>query len=371
MRATARLCKTTVILLTILINYSCKENSKTYLKQYSININNVADSLQSVVKSYTVLRLDNQPEAYFGFVTKFILTDQYLLFKNESKQSIIIYDKSGKYINSISKKGRGPGEYLYISDFLFDQKTKEITICDNDRLKKYSFKGEFISEQKFDSEIFKVTKMKNGNFVATKVLPTVSSQTNYYIRVLNDKLEVIDKRLPIIPSGGHGFSVEGQSYRTALNNDYAYFFSYTGDTIYHISDINIKPAYLLKYDRDVIITNDGAGTYKSDPNASYRQLSYYEIGDLSLLFFSFRNQGYCFSFNHLTGQSKSYFSRFPVQGVYNNQLVMVTNSMYLKKTIERIDPEKNKCRNQTDLDNALQNYTDDFQTIIFVDLDFF
>jgi len=45
--------------------------------------------------------------------------------------------------------------------------------------------------------------------------------------------------------------------------------------------------------------------------------------------------------------------------------------MSLKKTIEKLDPEKNKCINQSDLDNALQNYTDDFQTVIFLDLDLF
>jgi len=172
MKTISRLCTTSIFFMFLFLGYSCKDNSKNLLKEYNININHVSDSLQLAIKSYTILRLDNQPEAYFKFVTKFLITDQYLLFKNESNQSIIIYEKSGKYIYSISKKGRGPGEYLYISDFMFDEKTKEITICNNDRLKKYSFNGDFISEQKFDSEIFKVTRMKNGNLVVLKVLPT-------------------------------------------------------------------------------------------------------------------------------------------------------------------------------------------------------
>ena len=369
MRTNARPCTTFILLVILFFGYSCKDNSKTLLKEYNINISNVSDSLQSVIKSYTILRLDNQPDAYVPFISKYILTDQYLIFKNESKQSIIIYDKSGKYINSISKKGRGPGEYLYISDFMFDEKTREITICDNDRLKKYSFNGNFISEQKFDSRISKILRMDNGNLVAEKSLPTDNPQTNYHLRILTNELDVLNKRLPIIPSGGPGFGLEGQTYRTALNKDYAYFFSYTGDTIYHIFDTIIKPVYVLKYDRPIITTTDGTGTYKSDPNESYRYLSYFEIGDVSILLFNYRNQGYCFSFNQLTGQSKSFFTRFPIQGVYNNKIIITTNSMYLKRTIERIDPDKSKCINKSELDNALQNYTDDFQTIIFVDLD--
>lgn len=325
--------------------------------------------MQSAIKSYTILRLDNQPDAYIPFISKFILTDQYLLFKNEAKQSIVIYDKSGKYNSSISKKGRGPGEYLYISDFMFDESTKEITICDNDRLKKYSFNGDFLSEQKFDSRISKILRMADGNLVSEKSLPTDNPQTNFHLRILSNKLEVLDKRLPIIQSGGPGFGIEGQTYRTALNKDYVYFFSYTGDTIFHISGNIIKPVYLLKYDRKIITTTDGTGTYKSDPNESYRQLGYYEIGDISLLLFNYKDKGYCFSFNQQTGQSKSFFTRFPVQGVYNNKLVMITNSMNLKQTIERIDSEKSKCKNKSDLYNALQNYKDDFQTIILVNLD--
>jgi hypothetical protein len=345
------------------------DKPKTLLKEYNVNISHVTDSMQSAIKYYSILRLDNQPDAYFPSISRFIITDQYLIFKNESSQSIIIYDKSGKYINSISKKGRGPGEYLYISDFMFDEKTREITICDNDKLKKYSFNGDFISEQKFDSRISNILRMGNGNFVAEKRLPTDNPQTNFHLRILTNKLEVLARRLPIIPTGGPGFGLEGQTYRTALNKDYAYFFSYTGDTIYHIKDTYINPVYSLKYDREIITVTDGTGTYKSDPDESYRQLGYYEIGDISLLLFNFKNKGYCFSFNQLTGKSKSFFTRFPVQGVYNKKLIMIINSMYLNKIIERIDPEKKKCLNQPDLESALQNYKDDFQTVIFVDLD--
>lgn len=369
MKTTSRLRQSSILFMILFLGYSCKDNSRTLLKEYNINISHVSDSLQSAIKSYTILRLDNQPDAYIPFISKFILTDQYLFFKNESKQSIVIFDISGKYINSISKRGRGPGEYLYISDFMFDEKTREITICDNDRLKKYSFNGDFLSEQKFDSRISKILRMDDGNLVSEKVLPTDNPQTNFHLRILTKKLEVLDKRLPIIPSGGPGFGIEGQTYRTALNKDYAYFFSYTGDTIFHISGDIIKPVYLLKYDRKIITTTDGTGTYKSDPNESYRQLSYYEIGDISLLLFNYKNKGYCFSFNQLTGKSKSFFAKFPVQGVYDNKLVMIINSMNLEQTIERIDSEKSKCKNKSDLDNALQNYKDDFQTIILVNLD--
>jgi hypothetical protein len=369
MRTTSRLSTPFVLFMILFLGYSCKDKSKTLLKEFNIKISHVDDSLQSAIKSYTILRLDNQPDAYIQSTSKFIFTDKYMLFKNESKQSIIIYDKSGKYINSISKKGRGPGEYTYISDFMFDEKSREIIICDLDRLKKYSFSGDFLSEQKFDSRISKILKMDNGNLVSEKGLPTDNPQTNFHLRILSDKLDVLDKRLPIVPSGGPGFGIEGQTYRTALNKDYAYFFSYTGDTIYHISDDIIKPVYLLKYDKPIITTTDGSGTYKSDPNESYRQLVYYEIGDISLLLLNYKNQGYCFSFNQLTGQTKSFFTRFPISGVYKDQIVLITNSMYLKRTIERIDSEKSKCKNLSDLDNALLNFQDDFQAIILIDLD--
>jgi len=371
MKTSTRLVTPAILFLIMTIAYSCREHPKNLLKEYTISTDNLTDSLHSSIKSYSILKLDNQSDAYFKFVTRFIISDQYLLFKDESKQSIIIYDKTGKYINSITKKCRGPGEYLYISDFMFDEKTKEITICDRDKLKKYSFVGDFISEQRFETEISRITGMKSGNLVAEKGLPSDNPQTDYHLKVLNSTLEVVDKRLPIIPTGGPGFGIEGQTYRTALNKDYAYFFSYSGDTIYHISNSKIEAVYLLKYDRDIITTNDGTGTYKSDPEESYRQLSYYELGDISLLTFNYKNKGYCFSFNQLSGQTKCFYKIFPVHGAYNNQLVIVANSMSLNEIIKRIDPGGNRCKNRSDLDNALQNQADDFQVVFLVDMELF
>ncbi|MCU0344999.1 MAG: 6-bladed beta-propeller [Ignavibacterium sp.] len=371
MRTFTRLVTPTILFLIMTIAYSCKEHPKSLLKEYAISTDKLTDSLQNSIKSYTILKLDNHADAYFKFVSRFIITDLYLLFKDESKQSIIIYDKTGKYINSITKKGRGPEEYMYISDFMFNEKTKEITICDRDKLKKYSFEGDYISEQKYETEISRITRMKNGNLVAEKGLPSGNPLTDYHLKILTNTLELVDKRLQIIPTGGPGFGIEGQTYRTALNKDYAYFFSYNGDTIYHISQNKIEPVYLLKYDRDIITTTDGTGTYKSDPEESYRQLGYYELGDICLLTFNYKNMGYCYSFNQLSGQSKCFYKNFPFLGVSNNQLVIVANSMYLNEIIKRIDPGGNRCKNRSDLDNALQNQADDFQVVFLVDLELF
>ena len=251
---------------------------------------------------------------------------------------------------------------------MFDEKTKEITICDNDRLKKYSFIGEFISEQKLDSRINKITRMRNGNLVIEKILPTDNPKTNYQLRVLNEKLEVLNWRLPITVSNEQ-FALVGQLNRTSLNNDYAYFFSYSGDTIFHITDSNIIPAYLLKYDRDVLITSFYSDR-RSKPTP-YRQLFYYEIKDKSLLFLMFNGIRYCFILDHITGQTKSFYTRIPINGVYKNKLILVINSMNLKQTIEIIDPGKIKCDNPSYLEDALQNYMDDFQAIIMINLDLF
>ena len=49
-------------------------------------------------------------------------SDKYI-FKNHNiyisdrKNSVHIFSDSGKYVNSIARRGRGPGEYLVVSDF--------------------------------------------------------------------------------------------------------------------------------------------------------------------------------------------------------------------------------------------------------------
>jgi hypothetical protein len=324
--------------------------------------------LSSIVKSYDILSLENSPEAYIKNRSRTIFTDSLILIKNESDQSIVIFNNKGKYLKTISKKGRGPEEYLYISDFTFDPKTRVISIYDTDKEKRYSFDGKFISESKLGFRINKVTRLDGSNLILEKVFPSGDHLTDFNIRLVNNDYSTKSARLPIKPLKGPGFGIEGQYIRTLINRDHGYFFSYYGDTIYHIDNKSIKPAYALKYKRDIITCTDGTGEYNTDPDEALRNLSFYELGDINLLYYGFKNSGYCFAFNTSGNKSKLFKAGFVISDCFNDQAFIFIDAMSLEKFIVRNDPEMKKCTNLKELKSILADPEKGFQCFIRINI---
>jgi len=199
--------------------------------------------------------------------------------------------------------------------------------------------------------------------ILEKVIPSGDSLTDYYIRVVNEAFNTTAERCPIKPLSGPYFGVEGQFYRTMLNGDHACFFSYFGDTVYHINKNSIAPAFAFDYGKKIITINNGSG-YDVDPNNSLRYLSYFEIGDLNLLFFKYQNKGYCFAFNSSNDNSRLYSTNFTIRDSYKSRGYIRTDAGNIKQFIEAADPLKEHCLNLETLDSVLNETDADFQCLI-------
>jgi hypothetical protein len=352
-----------IALLNIL---TCCQPEKSSELVVDINIPDppASENLSSLIDSYEIISLDNNPDAYIENPSRTILCDSLFLIKNESNQSILIFNYLGRYIKSISKRGRGPNEYLYITDFTYNPTENSVSIYDNDKIKKYSLDGEFISEIKLGLRPNKATRIDLNHTIIEKVMPTGDSISDFYIRLVDNDFKTKSARLPLKPLTGPGFGTEGQNFRTSINGDHAYFFSYFGDTVYHINSQSIKPAFAFKYKRKIITVTNGTGNYDVDPNEALRYLSFFEIGDLNLLYYSFKNIGYCFVFNTSNNNSKLYKSTFLIRDSFNNQASLLIDAMSLDRFIELNDPEKKKCQNLTVLNAALKDQIKGFQCII-------
>ena len=325
-----------------------------------------SENLSSLIESYEIIQLDRIPDAYIAYPGRAIYTDSLILIKNESNQNIVIFDNHGKYINAIAKRGRGPKEYLYITDFTFNAGDKTVSIYDNVKVKKYSLDGEYISESNLGFNPKNVIKLGQDYSIIEKTMPSGDSISDFYVRLVNGNLETIDARCPLKPLSGPGFGIEGQIYRTSINGDHAYFFSYTGDTVYYIDHNSIKPAFAFKYKRDIITITNGTREYDVDPSEALRQLNYFETGDLNLLFYYFKNEAYCFAFNTSNSNSQLFRSSFIIGNIYDDHAKILMDAYSLEEFIGSIDPEKKKCKNKETLDATITDSLKDFQCIVSI-----
>jgi hypothetical protein len=356
-----------VFLFAFLTLTFCRSDTKGFVKEIHVKNSPVSGDLSSIIKSIEIVPLDNDPDAYINNTGRAIFSDTLILIKNESNQKIVIFNSSGKYLKSISKRGRGPGEYQFFSDFSFNPLDKLISVYEGNKIKRYNMDGDFIDEITLDNRPSKATRLNQDLMILEKVMPTGDPKNDFYITLVDNKLKTIDARYPIKPLDGPGFGTEGQNYRMLINGKHAYFYSYFGDTVYHIDSKSIKPVYSLKYDKNIIIVSNGTGKYDTDPNDSYRQLSFFEVDDLNLLFYTYKGTGYCFAFNSLTGKSRLYNRTFSIRDVIDGKGIILINSMSLKNFFEKYDPDKLKIKNLKVLEKAIKDSENDFQCIIKID----
>jgi hypothetical protein len=140
--------------------FSCNRNQKRENTISAINENkdihivNV-DSIpqeekigySSVFKKGKTIILETKDECLIGSINGMQVLDDELFILDNLTNSLLVFNKEGKFIRKIGSPGNGPGEYIDISDFTIDPLKKEIYLLSSSarRIYKYNIDtGNFI-----------------------------------------------------------------------------------------------------------------------------------------------------------------------------------------------------------------------------------
>lgn len=118
-----------MFILIILTFWSC--NSKHNLKTSSnsntnvqiFNLENFTDELSDslIIKELKYIPLETRDECLMSSVQKILVVDNKIyILDNDVANSIFVFSIEGKFIYKINKQGKGPGEYLSVTDFDVD-----------------------------------------------------------------------------------------------------------------------------------------------------------------------------------------------------------------------------------------------------------
>lgn len=117
----------------------------------------VSPSVSELFSSIQVIPLETQDSCLLMNVEKVVpCKDGYFVFDN-LRPALYLFDKSGKFVREIGRKGNGPGEFQLLADFMIDEKEGRITL-----LSQYGFLLEYDW---------------NGNYLDKITLPV---KPNYY-----------------------------------------------------------------------------------------------------------------------------------------------------------------------------------------------
>ena len=106
--------------------------------------------LSDIVDSITYISIESSDEFIASVNTNMIrFSRNYIVAEHfYGSGTLMCFDRSGKFIGQIAKKGRGPGEYNWISDVAIDDQNDIVYVLSYGTMKifKYSLQGAFLGE---------------------------------------------------------------------------------------------------------------------------------------------------------------------------------------------------------------------------------
>ena len=160
------------LIFSLVIVGSCAGTENKGSALHEINFSKVTGKevlLSELAKDIRYVTLEKREGRLIGRIDKVIFEKEriYLLDSKGSK-SVHIYNCQGKPVNSISKRGRGPGEFLVPKDMSFDKSAEELVIyCSSQKkLLYYSPDGDFIKETGINLWFDRFEALENGTFIA-------------------------------------------------------------------------------------------------------------------------------------------------------------------------------------------------------------
>ncbi len=138
-----------------------------------------------------------------GKVSMFKAYKNCLYFLNESECNIWRFDQNLKFLNKIGKKGEGPGEIPFLSDFNFLE--DKIYTFSRNRLLIFNVDGTLLNEVKFPVRNSSVLLLKNGNFIektrdfSYEKGKTIIQKIRVFDKDFNQIIEILNERIEITP----------------------------------------------------------------------------------------------------------------------------------------------------------------------------
>jgi hypothetical protein len=133
--------KPVIFLILILEVFSACESDNSFVidpnKQSRL-------TLDDFISKVEIINLETTRESLIKSITKAEFFSE-MWFVKDLYEGVFVFDKSGDFLFRVGAKGRGPGEYLYISDFNINRFTSNIELLTNNgNIIIYNLEGDYL-----------------------------------------------------------------------------------------------------------------------------------------------------------------------------------------------------------------------------------
>lgn len=234
-----------ILLFFSIILISCSNSKKNNsVKTVAFNKENLSDFLLKKKDSMEVIQLETKENSLINEIERIYFPKNRILIYDRKK--ILLFDKQGKFISEIGKKGRGPEEYLQLTSMIFDADSQQVEIFDNTKrtLFIYNLEGDLVETKKADISFISFAKTAEGYCVYAPFVNHKSSE-GYNLHFLDLDLRATGiKSLPTKNNFDRYLFTENFS----KNGSELFFHHGLNDTIYKIKKRIIEPYLYVDFD---------------------------------------------------------------------------------------------------------------------------
>jgi hypothetical protein len=243
----------------IVIFLSCsKREVKQSIQEIKIDYTNEKGASFLLTEDYfnnrKIVRLETTDESLISQINRLIVFDgKYYIFDHQGK-SVFVFDELGKFIAKIKQIGKGPGEYLQITDFTIDTKNKQIILlCDIPNcLMYFDLDCKFLKQEKRENYDHYISANQNSLFFGSFL-----TNNGHYIKIRNG-----NKYSEFLPIEKHVITKDFySSHPNIIRSNSVFFFKVYDNTVYELDSDNIIAKYKMDFgtkavDKSFIEKND-------------------------------------------------------------------------------------------------------------------
>jgi hypothetical protein len=260
--------KQIIILLLITVLAAC-ENKKVNIeenistaKKISIDTDKSKKNLKysDVFEKIDYVRIATSDDFLIGNIDKLIVSDtHFYIVDNTISRSVFCIDKGGNKVFEIRRFGNGPGEYIGVDDLAYDPEQQELIVYCRATVKLiyFNLQGEFLRQKKLPYQVVRVQQIKDMLALFSEYLPQAQLKQNS----MSPNLILLDKNSNVKSTAAYFPNKVNKQIVWSAYADFSHFGNTLAlkpdhsNTIYHVTDESIIPAYVLDFGEKYNIGN--------------------------------------------------------------------------------------------------------------------
>ena len=209
-------------------------------------------NIDEIAAHIDYIQLETTPSSLIARIEKIQTKEDKIYILDAMTRSILVFDISGKFIRRIATKGRGPGEYISITDFALCDSV--ILVRDGGQAKVilYDSLGRLIAETYTISNYIDRVAFYKGMAVGSANYPRFAYNNGFRIslfdRNLNPVSVMLKSEIDLDEASANQYGMGHSRSFFANVNDTLTFWECRDDVVYKIVDENeIIKKYIFKY----------------------------------------------------------------------------------------------------------------------------